>query len=284
MSLQNAASMLSVAQHYENFPVGSFLVPRRLRPAFAALYRFARYADDVADEGDDPPQRRLAELALLHSALDGRASHPVVAQLEPYIDQHGLGRDQLHDLLRAFEQDVRGARYDDFAALLRYCERSANPVGTLVLQLFACDRPVNRRHSDAICTALQLINFLQDLADDWRRGRLYLPGDELTRAGIGAADLAAAVDAGRAPPALCELLARQSRRAQEMLESGTPLVAAVPARLGLELRAVLAGARRILAKLERGGFDPIAARPALGWSDAFPALRLWLSPLPERAP
>ena len=284
MSLQKGATALSVAQHYENFPVGSWLVPQRLRPAFAALYRFARYADDIADEGDDPPEQRMAELARLHAALDGQTTHPVVAGLTPYIERHGLEPAHLHDLLSAFEQDVRGMRYADFAAVLDYCSRSANPVGALVLELFGRDDSINRRHSDAICSALQLINFLQDLAEDWQRGRLYLALDELHQAGLAEADIAAAVTAGRAPATLRALIARQSRRAQAMLESGAPLLAAVPARLRFELRAVLAGASRVLAKLERGGFDPIARRPALGWSDALPLLRLWLFPIVGHKP
>lgn len=284
MSLQNGATALSVAQHYENFPVGSWLVPQRLRPAFAAIYRFARYADDIADEGSDLPEQRLAELARMHAALDGKAAHPVVADLAPYIARHALEPAHLHDLLSAFEQDVRGRRYDSFAAVLDYCSRSANPVGALVLQLFGRDDSVNRRHSDAICSALQLINFIQDLAADWHRGRLYLALDELRQAGLAEHDVAAAVRAGRAPAALRALIASQSSRARQMLASGAPLLAAVPARLRWELRAVMAGAIRVLAKLERGGFDPIARRPVLGWSDALPLLRLWLFPPMGRKP
>lgn len=278
MSRQNGATALSVAQHYENFPVGSWLVPQRLRPAFAAIYRFARYADDIADEGNDLPEQRLAELTRLHAALDGQTTHPVVAALIPYIERHGLEPAHLHDLLSAFEQDVRGLRYANFAAVLDYCSRSANPVGALVLELFGRDDSTNRHHSNAICSALQLINFLQDLAEDWQRGRLYLALDELHQAGLAEGDIAAAVTAGRAPPALRALIARQSRRAQQMLAAGAPLLATVPARLRLELRAVLAGATRVLTKLERGGYDPIARRPVLGWSDALPLLRLWLFP------
>ncbi len=279
MRLPLAANPISVAQHYENFPVGSWLVPRRLRPAFAAIYRFARYGDDVADEGDLPAAARLAELAGLHAALEGGPAHPLVTPLLPVIARHDLAREHLHALLDAFEQDARGARHADFDALLDYCRRSANPVGALVLTLFGCDDATNRKHSDAICTALQLINFLQDLAPDWRRGRLYIPLDELHDAGLDEAQFDAAVRAGRAPAPLRALVAAQSRRAAELLRIGKPLVKAVPFRLGCELRAVLAGARRVLAKLERGEFDPIARRPALRWADA-PALTwLWLAPL-----
>ncbi len=281
MAPKIAATALGVTQHYENFPVGSWLVPRRLRPAFSAIYRFARYADDVADEGDAAAELRMAELARMHATVEGQSSHPVVTALMPFIEHHDLDRTHLHELLSAFEQDVRGGRFHDFAALLDYCTRSANPVGALVLGLFGCGNDANRRHSDAICSALQLINFLQDLAPDWRRGRLYLPLAELDAAGLGESDIAAAVAVGQAPARLRALIAMQARRAQELLGSGAPLLSAVPARLGLELRAVMAGARRVLAKLESGGFDPIARRPVLGWSDALPLLRFWVAPAGE---
>ena len=263
--------------HYENFPVASVLVPRALRPAVVALYRFARHADDVADEGDATPQERLDELAWMHSALTGGPPHPAVTPLLAHLQQHRLTRSECLALLSAFEQDVRRQRYTDEADLRDYCARSANPVGHLMLELFECRSRENDMLSDAICTALQLINFLQDTAIDWRRGRLYVPADQLAAAGLGEDDLARAVAAGRAPPAVRALLAQRCRAARALLESGASLTSRVPWRLGLELRAIVAGGLRIVTLMERDGFDPIARRPRLGWRDALPLLRTVLS-------
>ena len=273
------SGVLTGVEHYENFPVASVLVPRRLRPALVAIYRFARYADDVADEGDAPPARRLAELASLRRALDGQpgASHPIVEQLHPHLVEHALPREDFSALLSAFEQDVRTSRYRDYPELLDYCSRSANPVGRLVLQLFGARNERTVPLSDDICSALQLVNFLQDLAIDWSRGRLYLPLDELERAGLDVAAIGAAVAGRRAPEPLRALLASQARRCGALLESGAPLVRLVPTRLAWELRAILAGGTRILERLAACGFDPIAARPTLGWRDGPAMLRLILS-------
>lgn len=270
--------LITGVDHYENFPVASALVPRRLRPAIVAIYRFARYADDVADEGDAPPHERLAELERLRAAVAGEAGadHPIVAQLRPHLKAHGLASAEFVALLSAFAQDVRVHRYPDRAALLDYCSRSANPVGRLVLQLFGARGPRTEPLSDAICSALQLINFLQDFAIDWSRGRLYLPLDELAADGIDERRIAEAVDARRAPDALRVHIGRQAARCAALLESGEPLLAQVPLRLAIELRAVLAGGRRILEQLAASHHDPIARRPRLGWRDAVPLMRLML--------
>jgi len=267
---------LTGVAHYENFPVASVLVPRRLRPALIAIYSFARYADDVADEGDAPPAQRLEELAALRRALDAveGATHPVVEPLRPHIRTHALPIEDFTALLSAFEQDVRVRRYPHRAAVLDYCTRSANPIGRLMLQLFDTRNPETVLLSDAICTALQLINFLQDFAIDWQRGRLYVPLDELTGQGVDERTLATAVAAGRAPPPLRTVLAGQAERCEALLESGAPLVRLVPGRLAWELRAILAGGRRILEQLAATGFDPIATRPALRPRDGLALLRL----------
>lgn len=262
--------------HYENFPVASVLVPRRLRPALTAIYSFARYADDVADEGDASPSQRLQELAALRLALEAvdGATHPAVEPLRPYIRMHALPTEDFTALLSAFEQDVRVQRYPDQAAVLDYCTRSANPIGRLMLQLFDARNRDTIALSDAICTALQLINFLQDFAIDWRRGRLYVPLDALAREGVDERTLADAVAEGRAPRPLRAVLASQAERCDALLESGAPLVRLVPGRLAWELRAILAGGRRILERLAATGFDPIATRPALRPRDALALLRL----------
>lgn len=263
--------------HYENFPVASLLVPRSLRPAVRAIYRFARYADDVADEGDAAAHARLAELERLRSALLGRAEHPEVERLRPHLAAHALPVAEFTALLSAFSQDVVTSRYADFAALRDYCARSADPVGHLVLALFGAHGPRTVPLADAICTALQLINFLQDLAIDWSRGRLYLPLDELAAAGLDPGSVGAAVAAGRSPEALRAVIASQARRCRALLEAGAPLVGQVPVRLAWELRATLAGGARILEQLAANGYDPLARRPKLGWRDAPALLRLTLS-------
>jgi squalene synthase HpnC len=262
-------------EHYENFPVASWLMPARLRPAVVAIYRFARHADDVADEGDAPPEARLAALAALRAdvaaARDGREpAAPTVAGLVPHVRAHGLDWSRFDALLSAFEQDVRVSRYPDFPTLLDYCSRSADPVGQLVLALAGRLDATTRPLSDRICSALQLINFLQDAAIDARRGRLYLPLDTLARHGATEADVARALRVGRADPALRACVAAEARRAGAMLAQGAPLAARVGGRLGWELRAVVAGGARILAKLAAGGHDPFAARPALAGRDALP--------------
>ena len=264
--------------HYENFPVASWLVPAPLRPAVATLYRFARYADDVADEGDAPASERLAELAALERALtDPRADHPLVRPLLTHLAALPQGHDDCRALLSAFRQDVTVTRHPDYAALQDYCARSAAPVGRLVLSLFGCRQPPLVIFSDAICSALQLINFVQDMAIDWSRGRLYIPQDELRHAGLTEAALDRALQARQAEPALRALIEAQTRRAWALLESGAPLVSRVPWRLSLELRAVMAGGRRIVEKTARDGFDPFAKRPALGARDVPALLRLSVS-------
>ncbi len=256
--------------HYENFPVGSWLVPAPLRPAVGAIYRFARYADDVADEGTATTDERLAELRRLGEAIDALpdTDDPVVAPLAAPIAAHGLDRRHLHDLLSAFSQDVRVTRYASLGDVLDYCSRSANPVGRLMLELFDCAGERNVAHADAICSALQLINFAQDVAIDWRKDRVYLPQDALRAHGLHDDDIRRAVDDGRAPAPLRAVIAELCETARAMLIQGRPLLNGVPRRLSWELRVILAGGTRVLDRLRAGGFDPIAARPVLGPGDA----------------
>ncbi|MEI7444479.1 MAG: squalene/phytoene synthase family protein, partial [Burkholderiales bacterium] len=201
------ASPVHGVEHYENFPVASWLMPARLRPAVVAIYRFARHADDVADEGDAPPAARLDALAALRRDIaEARAGRepaaPVVAQLVPHVRAHGLDWSRFDALLSAFEQDVTVHRYPDAATLQDYCRRSADPVGQLVLELAGRLDETTRPLSDRICSALQLINFLQDAAIDAGRGRIYLPADALARHGAAEADVMRALAERRAPPAL----------------------------------------------------------------------------------
>lgn len=267
----------AATRHYENFPVGSWLLPASVRPAVAALYGFARYADDVADEGQADAATRLAELRRLRRAVDtrGAVAHPAVTPLLPWIERFDLQASLLTDLLSAFEQDVTVTRHPDRAHLLDYCRRSANPIGRLMLQLFGRRDPDCLRWSDAICTALQLINFAQDVAVDWRMGRVYLPQDALVAAGLDDAGIGAAVADGLAPPALRSVIAQEAAHAVRLLDSGRPLTGRVPWRLGLELRLILAGGERIVDRLTRGGFDPIADRPVLRFADG-PAILMMM--------
>jgi squalene synthase HpnC len=254
--------------HYENFPVASVLVPRRLRPAVAAIYWFARTADDLADEGDVPPGERLEHLNQFRDALrrlgtGGDATDPIFARLGEAIRTYGLPLRPFHDLLDAFSQDVVKHRYANFDEVLEYCRRSANPIGTLMLHLVDRASPQNLRWSDAICSGLQLANFWQDIALDWRKGRVYLPQDSLVRFGVTEAQIAAA----RADPAWQNLLAFEVARARTMLISGAPLARAVGGRFGFELRLVIEGGSRILRRIDRVRGDVFRHRPVLRSAD-----------------
>lgn len=264
--------------HYENFPVASRLVPATLRPAVVAIYRFARAADDLADEGDAPPGERLAALARFGAALHAiergdTPAEPPFPALADAIRAHGLPYAPFHDLLSAFAQDVTTTRYADFATLRDYCRRSADPVGRLLLALYGAQTPANLAASDAICTGLQLTNFWQDVAIDWRKDRVYLPQEDLDRFGV----TPAAIAAGHPDERWRALMAFEVDRARALLEGGRPLVRALPWRLGLELSAVVAGGLRILRRIDAVEGDVFARRPVLGALDwcavAYRALR-----------
>ena len=250
--------------HYENFPVASRLVPARLRGAVTAIYRFARAADDLADEGDAPPEARRAALrhyaALLDAIERGETPReppfPVLAQA---IRRHELPLRPFHDLLDAFLQDVDTPRYATFATLLDYCRRSANPVGRLVLALYRADTPGNVAQSDAICTALQLVNFWQDVAIDWLKGRVYVPLEDLARFGVDEDSIAE----GHAGRRWRDLMAFECARTRALFDAGRPLVRALPLRLSLELAAVIAGGERILERIEAVDGDVFRRRPTL---------------------
>ena len=252
------------AAHYENFPVASFLVPRRLRRPVLAIYRFARAADDVADEGTAPAAERLAALDRIGRALD-RAVAGAPAPDDPFpglaavIARHALPRELFHDLLSAFRQDVTTLRYPAYGDVLDYCRRSANPIGRLLLHLYDAVTPANLAHSDSICTGLQLVNFWQDIAIDWRKQRVYLPQEDLARFAVSEAHIA---------DACCDerwraLLAFETARARALLVAGQPLPRALPWRLALELRGVLAGGHRILDAIDAVHGDVFRHRPRL---------------------
>lgn len=261
--------------HYENFPVASWLCPAHLRPPIAAIYAFARTADDLADEGAALPAQRLADLSAyrhdLHACAQGQATSArwsaVFTPLQQAIARHQLPVPLLDDLLSAFIQDIEktasAAGYADRAELLDYCRRSANPVGRLMLRLYKADTPANLELSDKICTALQLINFWQDVEVDWRKYRIYIPLADMERFGVTEAVIAA----GEVTPQFSALMDFEIQRARTMMLQGAPLARRLPGRIGWELRLVVQGGLAILDKIEGVGYDVFTRRPALGKTD-----------------
>ena len=254
--------------HYENFPVASLLLPKRLHPPVQAIYAFARTADDIADEGDALPPARLAELdaydaMLLRLTREDVAQPRLFCELQQAIREFHLPIQPFHNLLSAFKQDVVTTRYADFPSLLGYCARSANPVGVLMLHLYGAATPENLRQSDAVCSALQLINFWQDVGIDWQKGRVYLPQDDLLRFGVTEQGIAE----GRVDAAWHNLMRFEVERARALLQSGAPLALRLPGRIGWELRLVVQGGLRVLARLDAAGYDMFRQRPILGKRD-----------------
>ncbi len=255
-------------KHYENFPVASLLLPRHFRHPVAQIYRFAREADDFADEGDAPDDVRLQQLESFRAELRrierGLAPEiPWFATLAAVIRDYHLPLEAFHDLISAFTQDVTQNRYASFDQVLDYCRRSANPVGRLLLVLYGATTPQNLADSDAICSSLQLINFLQDIAVDFGKGRIYMPQDELARFQISEAQIASG-DAGGNWPAF---MTYQIDRARALLMSGAPLGNRLEGRIGLELRMIVQGGSRILEKLGQIRGNVFHHRPVLKWFD-----------------
>ncbi len=254
--------------HYENFPVASLLLPAPQRSAVAVIYCFARSADDFADEGARSPAERLALIDGYRAGLRAIAraedpGEPVLRDVARLARERRLALEPFHDLLDAFSQDVVKHRYANFDELLGYCRRSADPVGRLLLELFGAATPENLRDSDSICSALQLVNFWQDVALDYAKGRIYLPQDEMARCGVTERHIAEQ----RCDAAWRELLGLQLGRAQAMLAAGAPLGRRLPGRIGLEIRATVQGGLRVLEKLAAAGCDMFRRRPVLRWYD-----------------
>jgi squalene synthase HpnC len=254
--------------HYENFPVASFLLPKRLVPAVEAIYAFARSADDLADEGDAQPEERLRALTAYQLALDGIErgdcpSDPMFARLAGVIGQYRLPLQPFRDLLSAFQQDVTTTRYPTYADLLDYCGRSANPVGQLMLLLYGEADAAAIAQSNAVCSALQLINFWQDVAIDIDKGRIYLPLEDLERFGVGQAQ----IERHESDAAWRALMQFEVARARALMLEGAPLARRLPGRIGWELRMVVQGGLRILELIEAVGFDVFRRRPQLAGTD-----------------
>jgi squalene synthase HpnC len=250
--------------HYENFPVASLLLPAAIRAPVSVIYRFARTADDFADEGELAPAARLALLDGYRAELDRLdngtpPATPLFHELRGVILAYGLPLAPFYDLLDAFSQDVTKARYATFAEVMDYCRRSADPVGRLMLHLYGRSDRMNVAASDSVCSALQLINFWQDVEIDFRKNRVYLPQDEMARFGVTEAQIAARDASG----GWWDLMRFQVERARALLLSGAPLALRLPGRIGLEIRAVVQGGLRILEKLERVHGDVFRYRPVL---------------------
>ncbi|HCU84830.1 squalene synthase HpnC [Methylophilus sp. UBA6697] len=260
---------LTLAQtHYENFPVASLLLPAHLRHAVTVIYQFAREADDIADEGDATEASRLQalqayedELLLIQAYI--KPAKPLFIALQQVVNTHKLDVQLLLDLIDAFKQDVVKTRYANVDEVLDYCRRSANPVGRLMLQLYGSDTPQHRLWSDQICSALQLINFYQDIAQDLQKhgavGRIYLSQDEMLTAGISEQDLRQQ----RVYTPWQAFFMHNVMRAETMLLAGKPLGRALPGRIGFELRMMIAGGERILHKLKSCRGDIYHHRPTL---------------------
>jgi squalene synthase HpnC len=264
--------------HYENFPVASILLPKVLRRPVELIYRFAREADDFADEGALTDTARLDALdsfaQQLHAIRHGRPPDiPWFADLAQVVRQHRLPVAAFEDLLSAFRQDVTQHRYATFDDVLDYCRRSANPVGRLLLALYGVNDARAYAWSDCICSSLQLINFAQDVGIDYQKGRVYFPLDEIARFGLTEQDIA-----GRRTGARWESFMRfQTARARAMLFAGRPLGRLLEGRAGLEMRMIIAGGARILDKIEGVRGDVFARRPVLRPYDwPLMLLRTWI--------
>ncbi|MCB5184427.1 squalene synthase HpnC [Methylobacillus gramineus] len=262
------ASMALAKSHYENFPVASFLLPKHLREPIGLIYSFARQADDFADEGDFSPEQRLEMLQAFRLQLD-KIKHEqspdteLFKALQAMIKERQLPLEPFYDLLSAFSQDVVKARYADFGQVIDYCRRSANPVGRLLLHLYKAATPRNLGLSDAICTSLQLINFLQDVEIDYRKDRIYFPQDEMLKYKITEEQIARQIADKKSAGTWSLFMEFQINRTRRLLQSGAPLGLILPGRIGLEMRSIIAGGERILHKLHRSHGDVFHQRPVL---------------------
>lgn len=256
------------ASHYENFPVASLLLPAYLRASVRVIYAFARSADDLADEGNAEPQARIDALNAYEDELNRIEQArppltPLFAALAPVLATHAIPLQLLRDLLSAFRQDVVRTRYPSVEMLLDYCRRSANPVGRIMLCLYREQSPEALQQSDAICTALQLINFWQDVAIDWQKARIYLPGEDRQRFKVSEEQIAR----GHVDDHWRALMQFEIQRARALMQSGAPLARRLPGRAGWELRLVVLGGFRILEKIEAADYDVFRRRPRLDKAD-----------------
>lgn len=275
--------------HYENFPVASWLLPKHLRAAVIAIYWFARTADDIADEGTATNEERLNQLGAYRGALDliadarrhppcfAEPMRPIFNPLFEAVQRHQLDTAPLYRLLTAFSQDVHTKRYATYRDLETYCHHSANPIGELLLSLYGVNTPPRLHLANAVCTGLQLTNFWQDVAVDWQKGRVYLPEADMQAFGVQTWQIAQQhVDLNWSA-----LMSYQVQRTRGLLNSGMSLCQHLPARMALELKMVVLGGLRVLDLLEAASYNMFQSRPRLGWQDR--AIIFTRSLLPQRA-
>ena len=254
--------------HYENFPVASWVLPRRMRKPVAAVYAFARMADDIADEGNLDDDSRIRQLDAMAEQLDLIAAGKVpddamYIALADSIEKHHLPIELFHDLLSAFKQDVSKKRYADFGELMNYCRRSANPVGRLLLHIYGQTDRQSLGQSDAVCSALQLINFYQDLNQDYvEMGRIYIPEDEMAASFVTEAHISNC----RSDGPMLHLMRKQYERANKLLSAGSPLGKNLKGRFGFEIRLIIAAGSRVIQKLYQQNTD-LFSRPRLNKAD-----------------
>ena len=263
-----AESLQSLARtHYENFPVGSFLLSKELRKPVHLVYAFARVADDIADEGDASKETRLTLLDewenQLKRALAREKSDNFFRELAEMIAEYTIPPSLFSDLVTAFRMDARGTEYDTFDDLKFYCRHSANPIGRILLHILGCADETNCRLSDAICTALQLTNFLQDLGIDIKRNRDYIPNEDFRRFGVSKEDLRFDGGSGKVRP----LLKYQVDRTKDFFLDGKALIHSINKKFAFELKLTLGGGMRMLEKIELMQYDTLHRRPSLSKFD-----------------
>lgn len=260
-------SLLFTKSHYENFPVISFFLPRHLRKHVAVVYQFARQADDLADEGIESVERRVKNLELyeihLTNCLNGRYENDFWCALHNTITEYKLTQKYFYDLLSAFKQDVTKTRYQTFDEVLNYCERSANPVGRIVLEFFNVRDEESVRYSDAVCTALQLTNFYQDVSIDYQNNRLYIPLDEIEKFEVKLNQFELKENNAN----FKQLLKYQVERTKKLFGEGQKLIARLPKELKPQIRMTILGGEKILQKIEKLDYDVLNTRPKLSKLD-----------------
>ncbi len=277
LSAVTLQSLDHASSHYENFPVASILLPNSLREPIALIYSFARQADDFADEGDFTIEERLASLSQFRDELDLLQAYikpqtSFFSALGAMIKSRKLPYAPFYDLLDAFSQDVTKVHYENYAEVLDYCRRSANPVGRLLLHLYEAATPQNLALSDNICSALQIINFLQDIAIDFKKNdgkqRIYMCQDELLKFGITEQQIAAYVEATEPiDKRWQQFMQFNLDRAQILLNNGKPLGRILKGRIGFEMRMIIAGGERIIARIAKVNGDVFRHRPVLNYWD-----------------
>jgi len=267
-----------MCSHYENFTVGSYLFPQKMRQDLANFYAFCRYSDDLGDEGEAASetarQSKLQKLnawnAELFKCYDGHPEHPIFIALRKTILKYGIPPEPLQDLISAFIQDQTVQRYETFDDLLEYCKLSANPVGRVYLMLFGYNDENLNKNSDKICTALQLTNFWQDVVGDLEKGRIYIPLEDMREHNYSEDDLGAK----RYNEKFRLLMEFELNRTLEMFTEGSVLETYLPSNIAFEVSLFRRGGEAILRKIERQNYNVLKSRPVL---TKFDKMKIFLS-------